>query len=134
MEPDIDRPSAAIRLAALSFISDAGFGVATPLVLWHLSRHGELPMTPWGFRALAGPFDDLGEGTFAALGWTFVGVCALNVLSGIWLWRGRRRGATLGLAMSPFAVALGAGFALPFLLVALPIRAALVLAGRRSLH
>jgi hypothetical protein len=46
--------------------------------------------------------------------------------------RGRRGGATLGLATSPAAFILAAGFALPFLLIGVPIRVALVLAGRRS--
>lgn len=130
----VQRPSAAIRIAALSFILDAGFGIATPFVLSHLARHGELPMTPWGFRALAGPFEQLGHERFAALGWALVGVCALDTLSGVWLWQGRRRGASLGLALSPLALALGGGFALPFLLIPVPIRAALVIANRRSLR
>lgn len=113
---------------------DAGFAIATPVVLSHLARHGELPMTPWGFRALAGPFEQLGPERFTALGWTLAGVCALDVMAGVWLWQGRRRGATLGLAMSPLALALAGGFALPFLIAPVPIRAALVLAGRRSLR
>jgi hypothetical protein len=129
-----DRHSSAIRIAALSFMLDAGFAVTTPYVLAHLARHGELPMTPWGFRALSGPFERLGPETFTALGWALVGVCTLDVVAGVWLWQGRRRGAALGLAMSPFALALGGGFALPFLAPPVPIRAALILAGRRSLR
>jgi hypothetical protein len=76
----------------------------------------------------------LGPERFTALGWALVGVCALDVVAGIWLWQGRRPGARLGLATTPLALALGAGFALPFLLAGAPIRAALVLAGRRSLR
>ena len=129
-----DQHSTAIRIAALSFMLDAGFAVTTPFVLSHLARHGELPMTPWGFRALSGPFERLGPETFTALGWALVGVCTLDVVAGVWLWQGRRRGAALGLAMSPFALALAGGFALPFLAAPVPIRAALVLAGRRSLR
>jgi hypothetical protein len=92
-------------------------------------------MTPWGFRSLAGgPFEGLSPEAFTALGWTLVGVCALDIVAGIWLWQGRRRGAVLGFATTPFALALGAGFALPFLLAGVPIRVALVLAGRRSLR
>ena len=118
----------------MSFMLDAGFAVTTPFVLSHLARHGELPMTPWGFRALSGPFERLGPETFTGLGWALVGVCTLDVVAGVWLWQGRRRGAALGLAMSPFALALAGGFALPFLGAPVPIRAALVLAGRRSLR
>ena len=116
------------------FIGDAGFGISMPIALAHLARTGELPMTPWGFRAFSGPFERLGEERFSTLGWALVGVCGLEVVAGIWLWQGRRRGARLGLAVTPFALALGSGFALPFLLLPAPIRAALVVAGRRSLR
>jgi hypothetical protein len=123
-----------VKVAAVSLMSDAGFGIAMPIALAHVARRGELPMTPWGFRAFSGPFEQLGPERFAALGLVLIGVCTLDVISGIWLWQGRQRGATLGLAMTPLALGLGAGFALPFLLVPAPIRAALVLRGRRRLR
>jgi hypothetical protein len=110
-----------------------GFGVGAAVTLNRFTRDGELPMTPWGFRALSGPFETLGPGPFTALGWALVGVCVLDVVAGTWLWQGRRRGARLGLATTPLALGLGAGFALPFLLAGVPIRVALVCAGRRSL-
>jgi hypothetical protein len=91
-------------------------------------------MTPFGFRSLAGPFEDLGVARFTGLGWTLVLVCALDVLAGIWLWQGRRRGALLGLITEPVALFLAYGFALPFLLIGIPIRVTLVLAGWRSLR
>jgi hypothetical protein len=105
-----------------------------PLALRHLARTGELPLTPWGFRAFAGPFEQLGPEKFTALGWTLVGVCTLDVVAGVWLWQGKPKGASLGLATSPIVLALAAGFALPFLLVPVPLRAALILRGRRSLR
>ncbi len=58
----------------------------------------------------------------------------VDVVAGVWLWQGRRRGAALGLAMTPLALALAGGFALPFLIAPVPIRVGLVLAGRRSLR
>jgi hypothetical protein len=106
-----------------------GFGTATVVTLDHLARHGELPMTPFGFRSLSGPIEQLGQGPFTALGWALVVVCVLDIVAGIWLLQGRRRGARLGLATTPFALALGAGFALPFLLLGAPMRAWLALAG-----
>ena len=122
-----------IRVAALLFVFlGVAFGASVPFVLAHLDRYGELPMT-FGFRALAGPFEQLGPEAFKALGWTFVGVCVADVVAGLGLWRGRRWGARLGLATSPVALALGMGFDLPLILVGVPIRVALVLAGRRSL-
>jgi hypothetical protein len=112
----------------------AGFGIGSVVTLVHFVRQGELPMTPWGFRSMSGPFEELGPQPFVAFGSALVGVCILDLLAGIWLWQGKRRGARLGLATSPLALALGLGFALPFLLAGVPIRAALVLAGRRSLR
>jgi hypothetical protein len=123
-----------VRIAALIYIADAGFGIAMPITLAHLARTGELPMTPFGFRSFSGPFEQLGRDAFTGLGGTLVAVCALDVLAGIWLWQGKRRGARLGLATTPLALALGIGFALPFLLLLAPIRAALVIARWRSLR
>jgi hypothetical protein len=59
------RPSLGVRIAALLFVADAGFGIAMPIALSHLARTGELPMTPWGFRAISGPFEQLGGDRFA---------------------------------------------------------------------
>ena len=126
--------SPAIRAAATTYIAlGLGFGAGAVVTLVHLAREGELPMTPWGFRSMSGPFEQLGPGAFTALGSALVGVCVLQVMAGTWLWQGRRRGAQLALATTPLALGLGAGFALPFLLVGEPIGAALVVAGRRSL-
>lgn len=127
--------SPAIRAAAVLYVAlGLGFGIGGAVTLDHLARNGELPMTPWGFRALSGPFERLGVERFTQLGWALVGVCALDLLAGFWLWQGRRRGARLGLATTPAALFLGAGFALPFLLAGIPLRVALVLLGRPTLR
>ena len=115
----------------MSFVGDAGFAIAMPIALVHLRRSGELPMTPWGFRAFSGPFEKLDRRNFEVAGLALTAVCSLDVLAGVWLWHGRRRGAALGLAMTPLALALGTGFALPFLLLPAPIRAGIVIATRR---
>ena len=135
-KPAARRGSGAIRVAAVTYVAlGLGFGIGAAITLDHFAREGELPMTPFGFRSLAGgPFEGLPSAQFAALGWALVGVCSLDVVAGIWLWQGGRRGAALGLATTPVALGLGAGFALPFLLIGVPIRAALVMAGRRSLR
>lgn len=125
----------ALRVAGASYLLlGIGFGAGAVVTLLHFARHGELPMTPWGFRSMSGPFEGLGAGQFSVLGWTFVGVCAMDALAGIWLWQGRRRGAKLGMVTSPLAFILGVGFALPFLLVGVPIRLGLTWAGRGSLR
>ena len=110
---DSTRLPLTVRAAALLYLFlGVAFGASVPVVLAYLERNGELPM-PYRIRLLAGPFEQLGPEAFKALGWTFVGVCAADVVAGVGLWRGRRWGARLGLATSPFALALGVGFALP---------------------
>lgn len=111
------------RAVGISWVLEAiGFGGAMPIALAHLARHGDLPMTPWGFRAFAGPFERLGRRRFALLGAALMGVSALDAVSGFWLAQGRRRGAILGLALTPVATILGAGFALPLWLAPIPVR------------
>jgi hypothetical protein len=125
----------ALRVAgAIYLVLGIGFGAGAVVTLLNFARHGELPMTPWGFRSMSGPFEGLGAARFSMLGWSFVAVCAMDALAGIWLWEGRRRGARLGMVTSPLAFILGLGFALPFLLVGVPIRLGLTWAGRRSLR
>lgn len=125
----------AIRAASALYVAlGLGFGLGTAVTLVYRAQRGELPMTPWGFRALAGPFEELPPEWFTALGLALVGVCAADVVAGIWLWQGRRRGIALGLATTPPALGLGVGFALPFLLVGVPVRTALVLLGRRGIR
>ena len=129
-----ERTPLGLRLAALCYIADAGFAVTTPFTLAHLARTGELPMSPFGFRSLSGPFEELGQDAFITLGWALVIVCALDVLAGVWIWRGNRRGGQLALATTPFVFILGLGFALPFLLLMVPVRAGLVIASWRGLR
>ena len=91
----------AIRLAGANFaLLGAGFGLGALWAVAHLQRTGELPMTPWGFRAMSGPVEALGPRWVSALGAVFAGVCSLYVLAGVWLWRGERRGLRLGAAAS----------------------------------
>lgn len=128
-------PGALAGAGWLSILLGLGFGIGTVVTLQHLARHDELPMTPFGFRSLAGgPFEALPRAAFVALGGALIVTCAADVLAGRWLLRGRRRGAGLALATTPVGLALGIGFALPFLLIGLPIRAGLIVLGRRALR
>lgn len=68
----------AVRIAALLYVADAGFGIAMPITLAHLARTGELPMTPFGFRSFSGPFEQLGRDAFTGLGWMLVAVWPLT--------------------------------------------------------
>lgn len=124
-----------IRAAGvIEVLLSLAFGGGAAWTMLHLAQNGELPMTPWGFRSMSGPFEELGQQTFSVLGWALVAICALDVLAGIWLVQRRRRGFGLGLATAVPQFALGLGFALPFLLVGVPIRVLLAIAGRRSLR
>ena len=127
-----DPPSSAQRIAAVTLIATGlGFGVPTPLVLAHLRRTGELPMTPFGFRAMSGPFERLGPRAFRALLIALGAVCAADVAAGTLTWRGDRRGPRLAAIATPPGLVLGLGFALPFYLAAVPIWSLLLWLGRR---
>lgn len=130
--PD-DRGGALRMAAALHVLLGLAFRVGSPPVLVYLARNGELPMSPFGWRCMAGPVEQLRPVPFMTLGWTLVAVCALDVAAGRWLWRGRRRGLLLGVATNASAFALGLAFALPVLVVGVPLRAALAWAGRGGL-
>ncbi len=124
----------ALRVAGAMYVAlGLGFGIGIAITLAYYARDGELPMTPFGFRSLAGgPFEKLSPEQFAVLGSALVAVCALDTIAGTWLWQGRRRGIMLGLATSVPSLLLAVGFALPILLIGILVRTALVLAGRRG--
>ncbi len=127
--------SRATRAAAITEVAlGLGFGLGALWTVQHLGRHGELPMTPWGFRSMSGPFEALGDSAFTALGLALAGACAVDVVAGVWLWQGRRRGLVLGAATAIPSFGLAIGFALPFMLVGVPVRVALAWTGRGSLR
>ena len=133
------RAATSVRAASILYaVPGLGFGISVPLVLAYAARRGELPMTPFGWRLLGGPFEQIGTDRLTSLGWglaaALVEVSALDVVAAIWLRQGRRRGARLALATTPFSLALGAAFVLPFLLAVAPLRAILVIAGWRGLR
>jgi hypothetical protein len=133
------RAGTSIRAASILYaVPGLGFGIAVPLVLGYAARRGELPMTPFGWRLLGGPYEQIGTDRLTPLGWALaaalVGVSALDLATAIWLRDGRRRGARLALATTPITLALGAVFVLPVLLVVAPLRAILVVGGWRHLR
>jgi hypothetical protein len=70
-------------------------------VLVYFARNGELPMSPFGWRYMAGPVEQLGPLPFMALGWTLVAVSALDVVAGRWLWQGRDVACSWALRRTP---------------------------------
>jgi uncharacterized membrane protein (DUF2068 family) len=126
-------PVAARVAAVLYGALGLGFGVGTAVTLVLLLRDGDLPMTPWGFRSLDGPLAHHGTPATVAAGSALIAVCAADTVAAVGLWHGRRWAGWLGLATTPFALALGAGFQLPFLLAGVPLRVAAVLLAWRRL-
>jgi len=125
-------------LAVIYAVPGIGWAVATLAVLLYHREHGELPMTPFGWRLLGGPYPEIGTDRLTPLGWALawllIGVSIVDVLIGRWLWQGRRRGAVLALVMAPVSFALGWLFALPYLIVMAPLRAIAVVVARRDLR
>ena len=113
-------------LALLYAVPGVGWAVATLAILLYHRDHGELPMTPFGWRLLGGPYPEIGTDRLTPLGlalaWLLVAVSIVDVMIGRWLWLGRPRGAVLALVMAPVSFALGWLFALPYLLVMTPLR------------
>jgi hypothetical protein len=95
-------------------------------------------MTPFGWRLMASPFEQIGTDHLTPLGrWLAAGLVVtalVDVLAARWLAQGRCRGARLALATTPISFALGIAFVVPFLLIVPPIRAILVMAGLRGLR
>jgi len=125
----------ALRAASVGYVLPGlGFGIGALVTIRHLAEHGELPMTPWGFRAFDGPAVRLGPEAVTALLWLITAACAIDVAAGVGIWQRRRTAALVGVATTPVQLALGAGFLLPFLLAAIPLRLGSLAAGRRQLR
>ncbi|MDX8031566.1 hypothetical protein SK803_15170 [Lentzea sp. BCCO 10_0856] len=102
------------RLAAgLSWLSGLGFGLPALYGIAYFARTGDV----WQFMGFPtyghGPFEKIGIPTTVPLLVGFGAVCGAEVIAGSLLWRGRRSGKKLALALLPFEVAYWIGFALP---------------------
>jgi hypothetical protein len=101
--------------AVVTWIYSAGFGIPAIPVGVYLLNKGRLPTFFNLFDMYGGPWMSRVEPrTFTALLAAFSGVCALNAWSGWLLWRGRKAGAVLNLALLPIEAVFWLGFALPF--------------------
>ena len=100
--------------AVLAWITGLGFGLLCPYAIWYLVDRGEV-WTFLGFPTYGeGPFEDIGIETTVPLLVLFLLVCAAETAAGWLLWRHRRAGAVLALALLPLEFAFWIGFALPY--------------------
>lgn len=120
--------------AAMAWVSGLGFGLPGVYAIWHVVQHGEIA------RVLGYP--TYGEGIFeqrfgirtsVPLLAAFVLVCAAECRAGWLLWRGRRSGAVLALALLPIETVFWVGFSLPYGPILGATRTALALAGWSTL-
>ena len=125
-------------LGLIYAVPGIGWAVSTLAVLLYQRERGELPMTPFGWRLLGGPYPEIGTDRLTPLGMAFalllIAVSIVDVLIGRWLWQGRRRGGVLALVMVFVSFALGWLFALPYLIVMAPLRAVAVIVAWRDLR
>jgi hypothetical protein len=135
---DLEVGADAPVLALIYAVPGVGWVIGTLAVLLYHRERGELPMSPFGWRHLGGPYPQIGTERLTPLGWTLawllIAVSIGDVLIGRWLSQGRRRGAVLALVMAPVSFALGWLLALPYLIVMAPLRAIAVVVARRDLR
>lgn len=118
--------------SVLAWVTGLGFGLPGVYGIAHLARHGTVAKF-MGFPTYGeGPFERAGIESTVPLMSAFVGVCAAECVAGGLLWRGRRLGARLSLALLPVEAAFWIGFALPIPPVFAAVRTASVLWNRSS--
>jgi hypothetical protein len=113
----------------------AGFGVPTVPVAIYLLTHGRLPTFLGLFPMYGGPWSSrLKRGPFIALLGAFLLLTGTAACSAQSLWRGRKAGARINLALLPLEAVFWVGFALPLPWLTGLARIALLTAGWTSLE
>jgi len=122
----------------LYVVPGVGIALATAAILLHDARRHELPMTPFGWRLLGGPYEQIGTDTLTGLGRVLgialIVVSMFDLVAGLWLRQGRRRGAMVGVVTTPISLLLGSLFVVPALLIIPPVRAVLAICSWRRLR
>jgi hypothetical protein len=120
--------------ALLAWLTGLGFGLPGVYAIWYLADRGSV----WvllGFPTYGdGPFKEIGIRTTVPLLVGFLLVCVAELVVGWMLWRHRRRGGLLALALLPLELLFWVGFALPLGPVAGLARTVLVLMSWSSLR
>ena len=116
--------------AIMCWVTGVGFGLPGAYGIAHLKRTGTIARV-MGFPAYGeGPFERAGIRTSVPLLSAFVSVCAAECVAGGLLWRNRRSGALLSLALLPVESVFWIGFALPFPPVGAAVRIAPIVRNR----
>lgn len=125
---------ASLKAASVtSWVAGLGFGLPGVYGMIHYQSTQEV-WTFLGFPTYgSGPFEDRGIDTSVPLLATFNALCAAEIASGWLLWRRRKAGAVLSLAILPLELAFWYGFDLPYGPPLGVARTVFVLGGWRSL-
>lgn len=123
------------RAAALvTWAYAAAFGASALRVAASVQDSGRLPSFFGMFDMFDGPwFEHLPRRRFHQLLLVFPAVTAVASASGLELWRGRRRGGVLNLALLPLEAVFWTGFALPIPVAVGSARLALVMMAWKEL-
>ena len=115
--------------AAVSWAYVGGFGLPIVPVALYFRQHGQLPSFLGLFDMMAGPWSQRqsADRFTVSLG-AFLAVTALVGYSGWLMWRERRGGQAMNLALIPIEAAFWLGFALPIPWLLGAARAGLILA------
>jgi len=111
----VDMKVTLLRIGAIAlFINGIGFGVFCIPAIRNLLAGRGIPIV-MGFPAYGnGPFERIGIRTSVPLLVGFLLICILEIVAGLFVWRGSKAGAILALAQLPMAAIYWWGFALPF--------------------
>jgi hypothetical protein len=120
--------------AVTTWIYAAGFGVPAVPVAVYLMTEGRLPTFLGLFDMYGGPWSSrLKPEQFVALLTAFLVPTGMAAWSAWGVWRGRKAGAVVNLAVLPFEAIFWLGFALPIPWLAGVARVTLLAAGWRAL-
>jgi hypothetical protein len=134
LKKEIWKMQTARATAVVTCTYAAGFGLPAIPVAGYLLAHGRLPTFLNLFEMYGGPWSArVDKETFIAMLAAFSGVTAVTAWSGWLLWRGRKAGAILNLALIPVEAVFWLGFALPLPWPVAVARTALVAASWSSL-
>jgi hypothetical protein len=118
--------------SVMCWLTGLGFGLPGVYGIAHLKRTGTIARF-MGFPAYGeGPFERAGIKTSVPLLSAFVTVCAAECVAGGLLWRNRRSGALLSLALVPVESVFWTGFALPFGPLGAAVRSVSILRNRST--